>query len=110
VESDAFHCYGEITPGTSVSAIRELRLNPLSVAPQTEDHWIIFPSWMSPARRYKHKDEGANQSAVADVELYLRDSKKCFGIIRAALSLLKSVYGRPHNPKVGGSNPPPATI
>ena len=37
------------------------------------------------------------------------DSKKCFGIIRAALSLLKSVYDFPHNPKVAGSNPAPAT-
>jgi hypothetical protein len=37
------------------------------------------------------------------------DSKKCFGIIRAALSLLKSVYDFPHNPKVVGSNPTPAT-
>jgi len=26
------------------------------------------------------------------------DPKKCFGIIRAALSLLKSVYCFPHNP------------
>jgi hypothetical protein len=38
------------------------------------------------------------------------DSKKCFGIIRAALSLLKSVHDFPHNPKVAGSNPAPATI
>jgi hypothetical protein len=40
---------------------------------------------------------------------YLMDSKKCFGIIRAALSLLKPVYDFPHNPKVAGSNPAPAT-
>jgi hypothetical protein len=53
---------------------------------------------MSPALRYKPEDEGANGSAVVDAGLYLTDSKKCFGIIRAALSLLKSVYGRPHNP------------
>jgi hypothetical protein len=37
------------------------------------------------------------------------DSRKCFGIIHAALSLLKSVYDFPHNPKVAGSNPAPAT-
>jgi hypothetical protein len=30
-------------------------------------------------------------------------SKRCFGIIRAALSLLKSVYDFPHNPKIGDS-------
>jgi hypothetical protein len=64
---------------------------------------------MSLAMRYKPEDEGANRSAVADVGLYLTDSKRCFGIIRAALSLLESVYGRPHNPKVAGSNPAPAT-
>ena len=37
------------------------------------------------------------------------DCKKCFGIIRSTLSLLNSVYGFPHNPKVAGSNPAPAT-
>jgi hypothetical protein len=35
---------------------------------------------------------GANQSAVGGAVRYLTDSKKCFGIIRAALSLLESVY------------------
>ena len=39
----------------------------------------------------------------------LRILKKCFGIIRAALSLLKAVDDFPHNPKVAGSNPAPAT-
>ena len=52
---------------------------------------------------------GANWSAVRKAVLYLMDSKKCFGIIRAALSLLKSVHDFPHNPKVAGSNPAPAT-
>ena len=52
---------------------------------------------------------GANRSAVGKAVPYRTDSKKCFGIIRAALSLLKSVHDFPHNPKVSGSNPPPAT-
>jgi len=52
---------------------------------------------------------GANWSAISKVRLYLIDSKRCFGIIRAALSLLKSVDDFPHNPKVAGSNPAPAT-
>ena len=52
---------------------------------------------------------GANWSAVRKLDPYLIDCKKCFGIIRAALSLLKSVYDFPHNPKVAGSNPAPAT-
>jgi len=52
---------------------------------------------------------GANAGALSEQILYLADSKKCFGIIRAALSLLESVSGRPHNPKVAGSNPAPAT-
>jgi hypothetical protein len=56
------------------------------------------------------KNGGANQSAVAKEVLYLKGSKKCFGIIRAALSLLESVPDFPHNPKVAGSNPAPATI
>jgi hypothetical protein len=55
------------------------------------------------------ENKGANWSAVRKAVLYLMDSKKCFGIIRAALSLLKSVYDFPHNPKVAGSNPAPAT-
>jgi hypothetical protein len=46
---------------------------------------------------------GANWSAVRNAVLYLMDSKKCFGIIRAALSLSKSVDDFPHNPKVGGA-------
>ena len=54
------------------------------------------------------RNRGANWSAVRKAVLYLVDSKKCFGIIRAALSLLKSVYDFPHNPKVAGSNPAPA--
>jgi hypothetical protein len=54
--------------------------------------------------------QGANWSAIRKASLYLTDSKRCFGIIRAALSLLKSVYDFPHNPKVAGSNPAPATI
>jgi len=49
-------------------------------------------------RTATYRSRGANGSAVADVGPYLADSKKCFGIIRAALCLLKSVYGRPHNP------------
>jgi hypothetical protein len=52
---------------------------------------------------------GANWSAVRKPALYLMDSKRCFGIIRAALSLLKPVHDFPHNPKVAGSNPAPAT-
>jgi hypothetical protein len=52
---------------------------------------------------------GANWSAVRKAIQYLIDSKRCFGIIRAALSLLKSVDDFPHNPKVAGSNPAPAT-
>ena len=52
---------------------------------------------------------GANWSAIRTAVLHLMDSKKCFGIIRAALSLLESVYDFPHNPKVAGSNPAPAT-
>ena len=56
------------------------------------------------------ENRGASWSAVRNAVSYLMDSKKCFGIIRAALSLSKSVYDFPHNPKVGGSNPPPATI
>src|ERR1700733_8872141 len=48
---------------------------------------------------------GANWSAVRKAFLYPMDSKRCFGIIRAALSLLKSVYDFPHNPKVAGSSP-----
>jgi hypothetical protein len=55
------------------------------------------------------ENEGANWSAFAGSVLYLKDSKKCFGIIRAALSRLKSVHDFPHNPKVAGSNPAPAT-
>jgi hypothetical protein len=55
------------------------------------------------------RKQGANWSAVRGASSYLIDSKKCFGIIRAALSLLKSVYDFPHNPKVAGSNPAPAT-
>ena len=55
------------------------------------------------------ENRGASWSAVRKAVLYLMDSKKCFGIIRAALSLLKSVYDFPHNPKVAGSNPAPAT-
>jgi len=50
---------------------------------------------------------GANWSAISKVRLYLIDSKRCFGIIRAALSLLKSVDDFPHNPKVAGSIQPP---
>ena len=45
-------------------------------------------------RQVHYRGWGANGSAVADEGLYLTDSKKCFGIIRAALSLLKSVYVR----------------
>src|ERR1700733_12382723 len=56
------------------------------------------------------ENRGASWSTVRKAVLYLMDSKKCFGIIRAALSLLKSVYDFPHNPKVAGSNPAPATI
>jgi hypothetical protein len=56
------------------------------------------------------RNGGANQSAVPGAVLYLIDSLKCFGIIRAALSHLKSVHDFPHNPKVAGSNPAPATI
>jgi hypothetical protein len=55
------------------------------------------------------ENEGANWSALTGAVLYLKDSKKCFGIIRAALSRLKSVHDFPHNPKVAGSNPAPAT-
>ena len=55
------------------------------------------------------KNGGANWSAISNARLYLIDSKRCFGIIRAALSLLKSVDDFPHNPKVAGSNPAPAT-
>jgi len=55
------------------------------------------------------RNRGANWSAVRKTVSYLIDSKRCFGIIRAALSLLKSVYDFPHNPKVAGSNPAPAT-
>jgi hypothetical protein len=55
------------------------------------------------------ENRGANWSAVRKPDSYLMDSKKCFGIIRAALSLLKSVDDFPHNPKVAGSNPAPAT-
>ncbi len=55
------------------------------------------------------RNRGANWSAVRKLDSYLMDSKQCFGIIRAALSLLKSVYDFPHNPKVAGSNPAPAT-
>jgi hypothetical protein len=47
------------------------------------------------------KNRGASWSAVRKAVSYLMDSKKCFCIIRAALSLLKSVYDFPHNPKVG---------
>ena len=53
--------------------------------------------------------QGANWSEVRKAVLYPVDSKRCFGIIRAALSLVKSVYDLPHNPKVAGSNPAPAT-
>jgi hypothetical protein len=56
------------------------------------------------------RNRGANWSAIRKASLHLKDSKRCFGIIRAALSLLKSVYDFPHNPKVAGSNPAPATI
>jgi hypothetical protein len=61
--------------------------------------------------RYEAANEnrGANQSAVTCIVLYLGDSKKSFGIIRAALSPSESVYDFPHNPKVAGSNPAPAT-
>src|SRR5947207_12920626 len=52
---------------------------------------------------------GAQAGAQFARRFYLMDSKKCFGIIRAALSLLKSVYYFPHNPKVAGSDPAPAT-
>jgi hypothetical protein len=57
----------------------------------------------------RSENGGASWSAVCKAVLYLMDSKKRFGIIRAALSLLKSVYDFPHNPKVAGSNPAPAT-
>jgi hypothetical protein len=46
------------------------------------------------------ENRGASWSAVRKAIVYLMDSKKFFGIIRAALSLLKSVYDFPHNPKV----------
>jgi hypothetical protein len=55
------------------------------------------------------ENRGASWSAVRNAVLYLVDSKRCFGIIHAALSLLKSVHDFPHNPKVAGSNPAPAT-
>jgi hypothetical protein len=56
------------------------------------------------------KNGGANWSAISNARLYLIDSKSCFGIIRAALSLLKSVDDFPHNPKVAGSKSSPQPI
>ena len=50
------------------------------------------------------RNGGAIWGAVRKAVWYLIDSKKCFGIIRAALSPLKSVYDFRHSPKA------PATI
>ena len=55
------------------------------------------------------RNGGANWSALSKARMYRIDSKRCFGIIRAALSFLNSVDDLPHNPKVAGSNPAPAT-
>ena len=49
---------------------------------------FIFSPLVLPKSR---KNGGANWSALSELILYLADSKRCFGIIRAALSLLESV-------------------